>query len=287
MAKFSSQQLATTLTSLLAGGQQPDGLEVVVGDATGSKKWVVRIPDRLLNWLLDLRLLRHVPLAYLVPDPELLPPESIRFFHLDRTWTDRLVDGAMSAGNVGTVDMTFTAATLTALRGLLDEQLGLQKTTPISGMLIRSELVERWPDLIIEPAPIRQDVLSRSIMIVLFAGIPDAVHIREPDVGLRFGVEFDAQQKRYEAAGKPVTLHAHRVLDVAKIKQELPLPPPEPTRSREIALKLRQLPYRAVFKQSTDADRGSVVPTRLTTMKLRGRTLSIASALGVRMQGDK
>ncbi|MEZ4466479.1 MAG: hypothetical protein R3F43_19015 [bacterium] len=32
----------------------------------------------------------------------LLPDESIRFFYLDRSWTDRLVDGAMAVGQIGT-----------------------------------------------------------------------------------------------------------------------------------------------------------------------------------------
>ena len=43
-----------------------------------------------------LRLLHGVPFSYLVPDAELLPVESIRFFYLDRAWTDALVQGALS-----------------------------------------------------------------------------------------------------------------------------------------------------------------------------------------------
>ena len=34
------------------------------------------------------------------PTPTLLPPESIRFFYLDRNWTDALVDGVLSVGHV-------------------------------------------------------------------------------------------------------------------------------------------------------------------------------------------
>src|SRR4051812_41339319 len=64
----------------------------------------VSIPTRLRTWLLDLRLLRHLPIAYYVPDAGLLPPESIRFFHVDATWVDRVIDGVFAAANTGTVD---------------------------------------------------------------------------------------------------------------------------------------------------------------------------------------
>src|SRR2546430_17594012 len=49
-----------------------------------------------------LRLLVGVPFQYLVPDAAMLPEESIRFFHIDRSWTDRLVDGVLTVGEVGT-----------------------------------------------------------------------------------------------------------------------------------------------------------------------------------------
>ena len=41
-------------------------------------------------------LLYPVPFHYLIPNPALLPPESLRFFHLDDNWVDALVDGALS-----------------------------------------------------------------------------------------------------------------------------------------------------------------------------------------------
>ena len=53
------------------------------------------VPGELRRFLARLRLLHGVPFCYLVPDAELLPPESIRFFYLDRAWTDALVQGAL------------------------------------------------------------------------------------------------------------------------------------------------------------------------------------------------
>src|SRR5262249_16955419 len=136
------------------------------------------VPERLYTWLLNLRLLRPVPLSYLVPDPALLPTESIRFFHVDPTWIDRVIDGVFAAGNTGTVDATFTYPLLQASRAYLDtglEQLAQASLAeaatavlpdppkdfssgaswraakdPMTGMLIRSELTRRWPDMIVE-----------------------------------------------------------------------------------------------------------------------------------------
>ena len=42
-----------------------------------------------------------VPFGDLVADAELLPAESIRFFYLDRAWTDALVQGVLSVGKIG------------------------------------------------------------------------------------------------------------------------------------------------------------------------------------------
>ena len=58
------------------------------------------VPFELRQWLARLRLLEGVPFAYLAADSALLPPESIRFFYLDRSWADRLVDlvDALPAG---------------------------------------------------------------------------------------------------------------------------------------------------------------------------------------------
>src|ERR1700733_12896063 len=60
------------------------------------------MPPYMESFLAHLRLLIGVPFDYLVPDARLLPDESIRFFYLDRSWTDRMVDGAIAVGKIGT-----------------------------------------------------------------------------------------------------------------------------------------------------------------------------------------
>src|ERR1700710_2779318 len=82
----------------------PDGLIFAPPEGDNPYYMKVAIPDRLREFLTDLRLLRHIPISYFVPDAALLPPESIRFFHVDPTWMDRVIEGVFSAANTGTVD---------------------------------------------------------------------------------------------------------------------------------------------------------------------------------------
>jgi hypothetical protein len=56
------------------------------------------LPADLVGWLARFRVLHGVPFEHLVPDPRLLPPESIRFFRVDPSWLAALVDGALSPG---------------------------------------------------------------------------------------------------------------------------------------------------------------------------------------------
>jgi hypothetical protein len=164
------------------------------------------MPARLYDWLMDLRLLRHIPLSYLVPDSALLPEESIRFFHVDPTWVDRIIDGVFSAANMGTVDSIYSAAMIQLIRATLDAGLAAMAGTNwdashgVTGMLIRSDLVRRWPDVIVRAytgadensAPVgvlRAEPISSGIYIALFAGTPGMVELREPHVGVRFGLE--------------------------------------------------------------------------------------------------
>lgn len=54
--------------------------------------------ETIINFLSRLLLLDNVPLNYLVPHPNLLPPESIRFFTMDMEWLNHLMMGALSLG---------------------------------------------------------------------------------------------------------------------------------------------------------------------------------------------
>jgi hypothetical protein len=245
----------------------------------------VYIPERLRKWLLDLRLLRNIPIAYYVPDEKLLPPESIRFFYVDPTWLDRVIDGVFAAGNTGTVDAVFSYTLLAMAREALDKDLAAlaAKIIPtsswkaadgITGMLIRSELARRWPDMtvsaynkITDPDPttpvLRAEPISKDLWIALFAGAPAKVHLREPNVGVRFGVEvkqggFEVDRRnddgRQGNGNVPVPLRdlTLKTLNVASFAELIPT-----NEARMVALHLEQRPYVQIFKNIHPEQRGS------------------------------
>jgi hypothetical protein len=72
---------------------KPEALSSLADDLAGTG-----VPKDLLNWLIKLKLLVGVPFQYLVPHNDFLPPETIRFFHVDPDWVNALADGALSIG---------------------------------------------------------------------------------------------------------------------------------------------------------------------------------------------
>jgi hypothetical protein len=122
------------------------------------------LPKNLADWLARLRLLKGVPFAYLVPDEGLLPPESLRFFHLDMTWVDAMLDGALSIGRSLSTDAAAPLATLEAAAAahtaapvaaavprIRARHLGLEPATVslqvVTGFLLRSAVVSRYAGL--------------------------------------------------------------------------------------------------------------------------------------------
>lgn len=297
----------------------PDGLSLVWSDSSYAGE--VAMPDRLREWLVGLRLLRGIPLAYLVPDAALLPPESIRFFHVDPTWVDRVIDGVFAAANTGTLDFVFSYRMLHASRAELDDALtGMAKEQvastpwaggqPMTGMLIRSELVRRWPDMVIRAytdtnpqdvtaptvALLRAEPISKDIYIALFAGEPKMVHVREPNVGTRYGVESQSTE-----GGPPYKVDARlpngdnpagepelpivfrgdqtlRVINLADLGAKSKINNQGADTPRQVALNLEQLPYVQEFKNTRPEWRGSVDPNTLPdemTFRRPGRRASL------------
>lgn len=117
------------------------------------------VPRDLRVWLARLRLLEGVPFGQLVAHPDLLPPESIRFFHVDRGWTDALVEGALSVGTVTTGDRAALEQLYGVVRDEVDEAERLVRLPgweagepvpsgpagPLTGFLLRSRMVSGWP----------------------------------------------------------------------------------------------------------------------------------------------
>jgi len=239
------------------------------------------MPPYMEMFLAHLRLLIGVPFDYLVPDARLLPDESIRFFYIDRSWTDRLVDGAIAVGKIGTREQAHHQAHSAGLqsqldltervvrilqRGLQPDTISTQSAGIVTGFLLRSAAVSGWPSMdvrafseIVPPSPgnvddpkeaqwaanagtvqlrtLRLELLSPSVLLALFDGIPQLVWCEEPHHGVQFGVtESDGAflLDRHEASGEtepgetpaqqvPVPLRAAngRVIAVQELRRRL------------------------------------------------------------------
>lgn len=126
------------------------------------------MPPYMESLLAHLRLLVGVPMEYLIPDDRLLPPESIRFFYLDRSWADRLVDGAIAVGQIGSREQAHYHARGSSVAQRLDQTeravRNLQRgqefhlaTDPalshsrsadvVTGFILRSAAVKQWPHM--------------------------------------------------------------------------------------------------------------------------------------------
>jgi hypothetical protein len=184
------------------------------------------VPGELRRFLARLRLLNGVPFSYLVPDAKLLPIESIRFFYIDRAWTDALVQGALSVGTISTADRSQLEAVYPHIQGEVDtaertirqprgEKLLQGAGGTITGFLLRSRAVSGWPNLHVraysrdvleddaltteaESHPdrmkvLRMERLAPAVLLVLFDGVPAVVHIEEPRQGIQFGARLDPQ----------------------------------------------------------------------------------------------
>ena len=154
------------------------------------------------------------PFEYLVADAGLLRPETIRFFHLDRNWTDAAVDGALAAGclrdpgprrpcrprtapSVTKSTTPSAASSVRTPRHWRDRQ-DHRLPAPLAGSVRLagpdSRAFRRWR------APTRRcrlcasNGLSPSVLAALFDDQPTPVEIEEPRQGIQFGVTSGANR---------------------------------------------------------------------------------------------
>ena len=159
---------------------------------------VIEFPVEIQTWFERLGLLHGIPFNYLVPDEQMLPSESIRFFCLDWFWLESLLDGAFSIGRVQDASAAQDSRQ-TPLTG---------EAKHISGCLIRSDVIAGWPDLQIEGSELsiageqpmgqaqqltllRCDRLSEDVLLCLFDGAIRTVDISLKPEGLHFGFNND------------------------------------------------------------------------------------------------
>ena len=156
------------------------------------------VPEVITSWLTQLMCLNGVPFNYLVPDPLLLPKESIRFFQLDPNWIAALVEGAFSIGSATEGDYAHDQVMAAKLSTLAPGEV-------VSGFLLRSEVVKGWPNLGVIVFDADNNVmanidkpihLSDTVLLVMVSGATplDHIAIHEHPEGLHFGVDIDLKK---------------------------------------------------------------------------------------------
>lgn len=181
------------------------------------------LPSEISDWLGQLKLLKGIPLNYLVPDEKMLPPESIRFFYIDSNWINALEDGAFSIGrSLDTQQRTNSFKVDKASIPMVNKEsenkaatirsnyLGLEEKNMdmavMSGFLLRSLVVIDYPGLGVNayskgntPSAtesgislniLRMEKLSpdSDVLFCLFDGHVHQVDIHEPPEALHYGI---------------------------------------------------------------------------------------------------
>lgn len=122
------------------------------------------VQDKFENW----KLLKGIPIRYLVPDPTMVPTECIRYFKVDNNWVNAFIMGAFSIGHTATsVDFKEEI-----------KSLFLPQDKLISGFILNSLAVSVWHDYELDcttslsgnATPLRKSNLDKFTHIYLFDG---------------------------------------------------------------------------------------------------------------------
>ncbi|KAL9032934.1 MAG: hypothetical protein Q9214_007750, partial [Letrouitia sp. 1 TL-2023] len=148
----------------------------------------------LFNWIMNKLFLDTIPVHYLITDPAHLPTESIRFFHIDPTWLDCMIDGALSVANhLSNDDDVIRQFIKVEINRYLSTPIGSGPTAhlpqvPLYGFFLRSAVVKVFPDLQLTiPYPegkgaglapiLVQKRMASDILMVLLDRLPDSGQI--------------------------------------------------------------------------------------------------------------
>jgi len=143
------------------------------------------------DYVCKIRLLNDIPFYYIVPDSRMLPQESIRFFHIDKSWMEALLDGVTTIGVHAKREISCKALLLEFINEVIKPDT--------TGFLLRSAMVAGWPGLKIKASIktgeeiklARIDRLSEDVLLCLFDGVPDEVELCEPEEQFHFGTDKD------------------------------------------------------------------------------------------------
>lgn len=150
-------------------------------------------PDKVLNqWLEDLLLLKGIPFSCLLPSQRLLPPESVRFFQVDKAWLSAMASGAAGIGENCRKQSGVTKDLLSVWKQRIEQEERY-------GILLRTHMLRLWQNMTVyvcdeageEVEPLRMERLSEDILLILCNVPLAALKIREPAEGIRMQFNED------------------------------------------------------------------------------------------------
>ncbi len=190
------------------------------------------LPAALHSWFDNaLGRLAAVPFSYLVPEPALLPPETICLLRVEPAWLQALVDGAFSMGRHSRLQATQDAALGVVLPRMAER----------SAVLLRSALVAGWPDLLVDGfgaptaalsagpalAPLRFERLAKDTLLVLFEGRLNRVELHLHPQAMHFGFDVTPAGGFNKGSAVPVPMRPDTVqpprgvVDIATLQSAL------------------------------------------------------------------
>lgn len=240
-----------------------------------------------LSHLERLCLLYETPFHYLVPEPGMLPQESLRFFEVDARWIYSLLDGACSIGrntpyDVSHDELLIQTAYRCALKhaGKIRMDLAAHRNAgkdipPVeegyTGFLLHSRLVSDYNGLEVRAFgrqqeqlfTLRLEKLSDMVMFGLFAGRIFRMTIAQPREALHFGstglplrrvndgaVLLKGQDKLYD-----LPMKKDRVIDLQAAVEEIRKKPgirESEFTSAQLALELIQNAYTVAYERGEE-----------------------------------
>lgn len=123
---------------------------LAVSDQTTLPEIPKHVQDKFNDW----KQLKGIPYRYLVPDPSLLPNESIRFFYIDQNWIKAFICGAFSLGHTIEADFTSKLEEQLSFDAIEDNDGKIILEFPTYGFLINSFAVSGWPGFEVEASSV-------------------------------------------------------------------------------------------------------------------------------------
>lgn len=173
--------------------------------------------DEILSFLQGLRRLEGVSPDDLLASPAMLPPESIRFFYVDESWVDALVEGALSAGGKEYSECTAD------FRQYDREEVR-------TGFLLRSVLVKAFPAITVTPKAGERELrverlayMGEDVLLGIVDGEMDSIVFTEPEESLLCEFVYN-EQGELCAGEEPITYRkgtAPGVVDIGKLSEHM------------------------------------------------------------------